>query len=81
MHIVVLRLLIEVAVWSLPMDHAAAHGDGCAHDMVDELRLAGVAHGIDAALREGQVNGPCEVERRCGGIPEICTLLLQGLGI
>jgi hypothetical protein len=47
------------------MDHAAAHRDGSAHDMVNQLWLASMAHGIDAALRESQVDGFGEIERCC----------------
>jgi hypothetical protein len=31
--------------------------------MIEEAWLAGMAHGIDAALRDGEVDGPGEVER------------------
>ena len=71
MHIVVLRFLVELAVRAFSVDHAAAHRDGGAHDMLDELWLAGMAHGVDAALREGQVDGFGKVERRRRGIPQI----------
>jgi hypothetical protein len=80
MHVVVLRFFVQVTIRPAAVDHAAAHRDGGGHDMVDELRLAGVAHGIDAPLRKGQVNGPREVERRGRGIPKIWTSLLPRRG-
>jgi hypothetical protein len=51
MHIVVLRLLVQVPIRPSAMDHAATHRDCGAHDMINELRLASVAHRIDAPLR------------------------------
>lgn len=54
------------------MDHTAPHRDGGAHNMLNEFWLARMAHGIDAALGEGQVNGLCKVEWRSRGIPKIC---------
>lgn len=71
-NIVVLGFLVESSVRSPPVDHAAAHRDGGSHNMLDEFWLARMAHGIDAALGEGQVNGLCKVERRRRGIPKIC---------
>jgi hypothetical protein len=43
------------------MDHAATHGNGSSHDVVDELWLASMAHGIDAPLRESEVDGFGEI--------------------
>lgn len=70
-HVVLLRLLIEITVCSSSVDHAAAHWDGSSHDMVNQLWLASMAHGIDAALRESQVNGFGEIEWCRRGISEI----------
>lgn len=64
MGVVVLRLLVQVAIYTAAVDHAAAHGDGSTHDMLDEPWLTGMTHGIDAAFRHGQVNGFGEVEWR-----------------
>lgn len=40
--------------------------------MVEEFWLAGKAHGIDAAFREGKVDGLGEVERCCAWVPKVC---------
>lgn len=63
--IVVLSFLVEISIRPLPMDHAAAHRDGSAHDMINQLWLTSMAHGIDAALRKGQIDGFGEIERCC----------------
>lgn len=70
--VIVLRGLVETAGRATAVDHTAAHGDSGSKDMVKKAGLAGVTHGIDAALREGEVDGPGEVEQCRGGVPEIC---------
>jgi hypothetical protein len=70
--VVVLRGLVQAAGRAAAVDHPATHGDGRGEDMLKQAGLAGMAHGIDAALREGEVDGPGEVEQRRGGVPEIC---------
>ena len=60
-----------MAIRSPPVDHAAMHGNGDAHDMVNEFRRAGMAHGIDAALRESEVDGFSEIQRSGRGVAEI----------
>lgn len=72
MNVVVLRFLIQVAVCPLPVYHASAHRNGAGQDMVNQFRLASMAHGIDAALREGQIDGFGEIQRRRGGVTKVC---------
>lgn len=66
-----MRLLEQGTGWSSAVDHAASHGDCSRHDMVEEAWLAGMAHGIDAAFRDGEVDGPGEVEWDSTGISEV----------
>lgn len=54
------------------VDHAAVEGDGLGEDAVEEVRVLGVAEGVDAAFREGEVDGFGEIEGRGGGVAEVC---------
>lgn len=53
------------------MNHAPSHRNCCGHDMVKKSWLASMAHSIDPALRNGEVDGFGEVERDSAGIPEV----------
>ena len=72
MRVVVLRLLIQIAGRADAMDHAAAHRDGGGHDVLEKIWTASAAHSCRTALRDGKVDGFCEVERNSSRIPEIC---------
>lgn len=44
------------------MDHTATHWDSGGHDGFEDLRLSGLAHGVEAAFRYSEVDGFGEVE-------------------
>ena len=69
--VIVLRILVELALGISTVNHAAAHGDGGLHDRLEDFRSSGLAQGVDATLRQRQVDGLCEVEGDAGSIAQV----------
>lgn len=70
-NIIILRLLVQRARFSPPVNHPATHSNSGGHYALEELRLSGMAHGVNASLRNRKVDGFCEVERDNAGVPEV----------
>lgn len=69
--VVVLGMLVQGSRGALAVNHAAAHGNRAVHDRLKQGWVAGQPHGVDAALRDGQVYGFCEVERYDARVAQI----------
>lgn len=76
-NVIVLGCFVEGAIGIPAVDHAPTHGNGGSEDMLDELVVAGMAHGIDAPFRESEVDGLGEVQRRRGRITQVCRWLVS----
>ena len=63
MYVIILSLLEQASIRALAVDHPASHRDGSGHNVVQQVVVPGIAHRVDASLREGQVDGLGEVER------------------
>ena len=71
MDVVVLRSLIQFAVGAPSVDHTASHGDSRRKDIIEEVRMARMAHRINASLRKCKVDGLSKVQRGGGRVPKI----------
>ena len=71
MDVVVLRSLIQFAVGAPAVNHAASHGDSRRKDIIEEVRMARMAHRINASLRKCKVDGLSKVQRGGGRVPKI----------
>lgn len=61
-YVIVLRLLEEVTIRPLAVNHSTSHGNSSGHDVVQQCWVTSIAHSVDASLREGQVDGLGKVE-------------------
>ena len=77
MDVVVLRGLVQLAAGAPAVDHAASHGDGRRKDIFEEVRMARMAHRVNASLRERKVDGLSKVQRGGGRVPKIWVKLAR----
>lgn len=53
------------------MDHTSIHWNGLTEDFINEVLLIRLLHGLNATLRESQIDGLGEVQRDGGRIAEV----------
>jgi hypothetical protein len=75
MNIIRLRFFKQLPIL-LAMDHPTMHRYSLGKNSIKKTLYICLSHGVDAALRQGQVDGFGEVERYSGGISEIYAPLL-----
>lgn len=71
MGVKILGYLVKCAGWVFSVNHTASHGDAGVEDASQQLWLSGIAHCVNAALRESEVDGLCKVEGDNAGVSEV----------